>query len=69
MATTQQQQVKQIGEWIVFTALDCTGGRTLNGEITGRDWCFDKLAYYTVTMLSGKRFHVNADTLQAGHSF
>jgi len=66
---TTQQQVKQIGEWLVFTSTDTTGGRTLNGEIVGRDWCFDKFAYYTVRMLSGKHFHVNADTLQAGHSF
>lgn len=62
--------IKQIGESIVFTTEHSdSGARTLCGTIEGRDWCFERLVAYTVRTLPGKRCHVNADTLEGGHSF
>jgi len=65
MAT--QQQAKQIGETIGFTTdYSASGVRHLFGEVTGRDWSFDTLLFYTVKTLAGTRYHVNADTFEAG---
>lgn len=61
---------KQIGDTLNFTTeYSASGARNLCGVIEGRDWAFDRLLAYTVRTLSGHRYHVNADSLEAGRPF
>ncbi len=68
---TTAQTHKAIGDTISFRTLSPSesGACNLCGKVVARDWCFTRLVSYTVETLSGRRYHVNADTLEAGHSF
>ena len=57
--------VYAIGDSLTFTTPD---GQTLTGLIEGRNWCFDVLTSYIVTVF-GRSYNVNAETLQSGYSF
>ena len=55
----------EIGQNIPVTLLT---GEAVVGVVEGRNWCFDDLVSYTVRV-RGYRHNVNANSLQAGHSF
>lgn len=55
-----------IGDRVDFTDHE---GNPLSGDIVGRDWAFENLLAYTVRTMDGKRYHVNARDLSAGHPF
>jgi hypothetical protein len=59
-------QALAIGQSLTFTNTD---GHPVTGTIVGRDWSFSTLIAYTVEIHNGMRYHVNASTLQSGHSF
>lgn len=68
MAT--EQQIKEIGETLWFTTEYSPNGiRNLIGTVVGRDWCHERLAYYTVKTLTGNHYNVNAETMEGGRPF
>ena len=58
--------VYTFGESITFTTPD---GQTLTGVVEGRNWCFDVIMSYIVTVGGHVSYNVDAETLQSGHSF
>jgi hypothetical protein len=69
MSTTQTH--KAIGDTISFRTLSPShsGACNLCGKVVARNWSFSTLLSYTVETLAGRRYNVNANTFEAGHSF
>lgn len=66
MNTATETKIFDIDERITFSLQDET---ITSGVITGRDWSFSTLLFYSVRTDNGKRYHVNANDFQAGHSY
>jgi hypothetical protein len=55
----------EIGATVIIKTID---GEFLTATVEGRNWCFDRLLSYSVKAEDGKRYNVDADTMEAGHS-